>query len=203
MYIFFDSKVTTLRGDPKLVSLGLISEFGCKFYAECDIDADEIDESIRPMLCKGLDYMDTGTFIGECTYSRDGFDYNDIATKGSTCDIVAMLRKWLNQFDEKITVVCDISAIKWKGFLNAINNDEDIMELMGTFPADLATVFMVAGYATNTNRLKYLGENGPMSYNAMTCAELTKDCFFNLMDEIEGNTPDTWKQCDKCDEMLR
>jgi len=198
MYIFFDCKVSSYK-DPEAVSIGLISENGSRFYAELD-NGTVIDETIEKAVTNGLEYELIGPFIGETTYEKFGIDHVDIAMKDEDSTVVSMLGKWLNQFDEddKVVTVCDTPTLKWMAFMRLINNDREILSAMGMKPIDITTLFYVAGYDTTTNRLKYLEENGPLSYNALAHAELTRDCFESLMDEIEGNKPDTWKQCDKC-----
>jgi len=203
MYIFFDCKISSYT-DPEAVSIGLISENGSRFYAEID-NGITIDATIRDYVVGGLEYNDIGPFIGETTYEKSGIDHIDIALKDEDCTVVAMLRKWLNQFDEeeRNVTVCDTLCLKWMAFLKLIKNDRGILKNMGIRPVDITTLFDVAGYATTTNRLKYLEENGPLSYNALEHAELARDCFESLMEEIEGNKPDTWKQCDKCGRLCR
>ncbi len=98
--LFFDTEFTGLHKDTTLVSIGIVSEDGKKFYAEfTDFDWEPVlkDKWLLDNVVNKLHYRKRGS---EKTYMPD---YH-IGTKAS---ISEMLENWLKQFDE-VQFVSDV-----------------------------------------------------------------------------------------------
>ena len=100
MKLFFDTEFTGLRKDTTLVSIGIVSEDGKRFYAEfTDFDWETVhkDKWLLENVVNKLHYRKHGS---EKAYMPD---YH-IGTKAS---ISEMLENWLKQFDE-VQFVSDV-----------------------------------------------------------------------------------------------
>lgn len=99
MKLFFDTEFTGLYKNCKLVSIGIVSEDGKKFYAEVKDNFDDVDEWVQKNV---IDILLAGT-------AR----WTNLLTAGvkivhgTLSEIRVVLSKWLSQFDE-IEFVSDV-----------------------------------------------------------------------------------------------
>lgn len=101
MKLFFDTEFTGLHKETTLISIGIVSEDGRKFYAEfSDYDEEQCDDWIKDNVIKHMyvraekrDIIDFGT--------RSATVY------GNKAYVKNMLIDWLKQFDE-IQFVSDV-----------------------------------------------------------------------------------------------
>lgn len=101
MKLFFDTKFTGLHKDTTLISIGIVSEDGRKFYAEfTDYNQKQCDDWIRENVIKHL-YAHF--------QKRDVFDYKtrSVTVYGDKTHARTMLTDWIEQFDE-IQFVSDV-----------------------------------------------------------------------------------------------
>ena len=101
MKLFFDTEFTGLHKETTLISIGIVSEDGRKFYAEfSDYDEEQCDDWIKDNVIKHM-------------YARvEERDMIDFGTRSATIYgnkpyVKNMLADWLNQFDE-IQFVSDV-----------------------------------------------------------------------------------------------
>lgn len=103
MNLFFDTEFSGLRKDTTLISIGIVSENGKKFYAEfSDYDESKCNDWIQENVLKH-------TILGgnETLAKRFGEDSNTTVVLGSKPDIRYELGEWLKQFDS-VQFVSDV-----------------------------------------------------------------------------------------------
>lgn len=112
MKIFFDTEFTCLGLDPKLISIGFVSEDGARtFYAELsdsyrlDQCSDFVHEEVLPRLEGGDSLM-------------------------TTSELTLRLGNWIESFECPVTLVTDAVAWDWPFIL-------ELFSLPGTWPENL------------------------------------------------------------------
>lgn len=104
MNLYFDTEFTGLHKRTTLISIGIISESGEKFYAEnSDYKESQCDDWIRENVLKH-------TILGgnEKLAERLGTDGHTTVVLGSKADICYELKEWLKQFGS-VQFVSDVS----------------------------------------------------------------------------------------------
>lgn len=162
MKLFFDTEFTGLRKDTTLISLGIVSEDGRKFYAEfIDYDENQCDDWIIENVIKNLilesipmcnKYISVNAKI-----KRNGMEYeigsprlcrgnglfeyewkreNDRTTycKGIRYFVNKHLEKWLSQFDT-IHFVSDVSHYDFVLLIDLLTNGGTALDLPGNISA--------------------------------------------------------------------
>lgn len=103
MNLFFDCEFTGLHKDTTLVSIGIVSENGKKFYAEfSDYDESQCNDWIKENALKHTILAGNDTLA-----ARLGEDSNTTVVLGSKVDIRYELGEWLKRFDE-VQLVSDV-----------------------------------------------------------------------------------------------
>lgn len=103
MNLFFDTEFTGLHAGTTLVSIGIVTENGKKFYAEfSDYDESQCDDWIKENVLKH-------TILGgnDILAKRLGEDSETTVVLGSKTDIQYELGEWLKQFDS-VQFVSDV-----------------------------------------------------------------------------------------------
>lgn len=102
--IFFDTEFTGLHQNTTLVSIGLISDEGERFYAELtDFDDTQCDEWIEKNVLEHL--LLSGNSELEKQLEDDGMTTTVI---GSKEDVREELNEWLNGFGDDIQFISDV-----------------------------------------------------------------------------------------------
>lgn len=138
MKLFFDTEFTGLRKDTTLISIGIISEDGRKFYAEfVDYDHSQVNPWIEQNVIKHLRFSVPA--LGEDYYfvaSRADFNLpgNDLFSawnlemNGTKKVIRAELNHWLSQFDS-IQFVSDVCHYDFVLLIDLITNGRTAIDL--------------------------------------------------------------------------
>lgn len=93
--LFFDTEFTGLRKDTTLISLGIVSEDGKKFYAEfTDYDEKQCDDWIKNNVINNLHLGGMGDGISDIDEEPSG-----IMVRGNKNYVEKELKEWLSQFD--------------------------------------------------------------------------------------------------------
>ena len=197
--IFFDTEFTGLHQNTTLISLGLVSECGKKFYAEfTDYDKSQVDDWIKTNVIDKLVFSDKITasvgsweeFVGDSTKFENALQYV-LADKdmshfhciGQTAMIKNRLEKWLAQF-EKIEIWSDCLSYDWVLFNQIFGHAFNIPKNIYYIPFDICTLFKLKGVDPDINREKYgCGEvySEMQKHNALWDAEVIKMCYEKLM----------------------
>lgn len=112
MLIFFDTEFTDLGIDPKLISIGLISEDGAhEFYAE-------LSDTYQPADC--------AAFVHEAVIPHlQGGDY-----RMTINELTLRLGNWIEGFEQPVKLVTDSLSWDWPWI-------QEIFSLPGTWPENL------------------------------------------------------------------
>ena len=101
--LFFDTEFTGLRKDTTLISLGIISDNGKRFYAEFnDYDESQCDEWIKNNVINNLHLGGMGDGISDIDEEPAG-----IMVRGNKNYVSKELKEWISQFDS-IQFVSDV-----------------------------------------------------------------------------------------------
>lgn len=102
--IFFDTEFTGLHKNTTLVSIGLVSDEGEKFYAELtDFNESQCDDWIKQNVLKNLILSGNDDMAKEF-----GEDNMTITVLGSKENVREELREWLANFGDNIQFVSDV-----------------------------------------------------------------------------------------------
>lgn len=103
MILYFDTEFTGLHKDTTLISIGIVSEDGKKFYAEFDdYDRNQCNDWIKENVINNLS-LDSGPEGSYCINENE----TTITVFGNKEVIEAWLTKWISQFDS-VQFVSDV-----------------------------------------------------------------------------------------------
>ncbi len=103
MKVYMDTEFTGLHKNTTLISIGLISEDGRKFYMEnYDYDKSQIDTWIQENVINNTTYLSQINELGICN-----LDVNNLFSVGTKEDIKRELARWFAPFDE-VQLVSDV-----------------------------------------------------------------------------------------------
>ena len=122
MKLFFDTEFTGLHKDTTLISLGMVSEYGHKFYGVfTDYDKSQCNTWIKENVIKHLSDL-------------SGFDTNHLVTvEDNHSTIKLRLEHWLRMMlavigDESIELVSDVAHYDMTLFINIFGTAFDLPE---------------------------------------------------------------------------
>lgn len=130
MRLFFDAEFTGLRKDTTLISLGIVSEDGKKFYAEfTDYDESQCNDWIKENVIKKLKaenikFDSSHTLCDASSFgNRRWLKYNDSmeVAYGEKFYIIPFLQIWLKQFDT-IQFVSDVCHYDFVLLIDLLTN---------------------------------------------------------------------------------
>lgn len=185
MKIFFDTEFTGLHKETTLISIGLISELGDKFYAEFnDYDKSQVDDWIHDNVINNL------------MYESSGNDYNtpDWFHWGSSEFIKEKLLKWLSQWKtiEWVSDVCHYDFVLLIDLLyeNAINMPYGkINTSCHDINQDIADFYGISEIeAFDLSREKILQSENILvkgdKHNALYDAKVVKEIYTNVINKL-------------------
>ena len=172
MKVFFDTEFTGLHQNTTLISIGMVTENGEKFYAEfTDYDKTQVDSWLKENVIDNLLLIPHGNN----KYVADKF--NGIEVRGSTIEIKVELEKWLSQFD-KVEIWSDCLAYDWVLFCQIFGNAFSIPKNVYYIPFDICTLFKIKGIDPDINREEFANmKDGSQKHNALWDAKVIKRCF--------------------------
>lgn len=179
--IFFDTEFTGLHKNTTLISIGMISEDGKKFYAELsDYDRSQVNDWINENVLAHR----------WCHTNRFEWDVPGYYVYGNKVSVAHELRKYLSQF-ESVELVSDCAHYDMALFIDLFGTAFDIPE--NVCPAcydinqDIAKFHEVDGQtAFDINREEILSNNGieikGAKHNALYDAEVIR-ALYNIINE--------------------
>lgn len=195
--LFLDTEFTALQKDADLISIGIVSEDGKCFYAECD----DYDESkVRPWLKehviknlifeKGLSpkpYMASRTEDNPIPNSL--YEGYDVAFVGNKKEIRDELCVWLSQFviknkDTKLEFWSDCLAYDWVLFNDIFGGAFQTPKYVYYIPFDICTLFKIKGIDPDISREEFI-ENSieGTKHNSLYDAKVIKACYEKLIND--------------------
>lgn len=150
MKLFFDTEFTGLRKDTTIISIGIVSEDGKKFYAEfIDFDRNQVNEWIQKNVLDNfiLDKAQSPTAVKR--FIENGYEVQNLPVVGYTIGlfyqsrrikdgfteatgtkdwISKTLNKWLSQFDS-IQFVSDVCHYDFVLLIDLLTNGGTALDL--------------------------------------------------------------------------
>lgn len=173
--IFFDTEFTGLHVNTTLISIGLVTETGQKFYAELvDYDRNQVDGWIQKNVIENL-YLVSNNDVGLPTMT----DNDDLVTIIGTKEQVAIfLRRWLN-YISGAEMWSDCLAYDWVLFNDLFGGAFSLPSHVYYIPFDICTLFKIRGIDPDVNREEFAKMSG-QKHNALWDALVIKACYESL-----------------------
>ncbi len=176
MRIFFDTEFTGLHKNTTLISIGLISEDGKTFYAECtDYDKSQLDEWLKNHVIANTSYLKDSGNMEIASQSYDCF-YMPTTKERLKED----LKEWLLQFD-KVEIWSDCLAYDWVLFNDIFGHAFNIPSNVYYIPFDICTLFKIKDIDPDISREEFAGMVSDEKHNALHDAKVIKACYEKLM----------------------
>lgn len=153
MIIFFDTEFTALTDQPKLISIGFISENGRTFYAELSdtyqfLDASDFThENVLPFLQGGRNLM-------------------------AMSELKIRLSQWLSEFNRPVTLATDSLQWDWP-WIQRIFDDETWPENIAPHPLVL-TINYIKNFEAFGNAVEYAYTKGLQRHHALDDANANR-----------------------------
>lgn len=191
MKIFLDTEFTGLHQRTTLISIGLVDEHNCTFYAESnEFDRTRVDEWIQNNVIENLDFKgreldDNGKIIGNMDYTA----YPDQECYyGSEKFIEEHLTSWLAKY-KHVEIWSDCLSYDWVLFCDLWGHAFNIPKNVYYIPFDICTLFKVKGIDPDINREEFAygtkTPSGLHKHNSLDDAIVIKDCYYKLMKNEE------------------
>lgn len=128
--LFFDVEFTGLRKDTTLISLGIVSDNGKKFYAEfTDYDESQCDEWIKKNVIDNLHLDGMGDGISDLDEEPSG-----VMVRGNKNYVSKELKEWLSQFD-LIQFVSDVCHYDFVLLIDLLTDNKTALDLPNNISA--------------------------------------------------------------------
>lgn len=122
--LFFDTEFTGLRKDTTLISLGIVSDNGKRFYAEfADYDESQCDEWIKNNVINNLHLGGMRDGISDIDEEPSG-----IMVRGNKNYVAKELKEWLSQFDS-IQFVSDVCHYDFVLLIDLLTGGKTALDL--------------------------------------------------------------------------
>ena len=198
--IYYDAEFTGLQQDTKLISIGLISENGTRFYAEfLEAFTFRTDDWIKDNVINNLLYTHKEEHV---ILKKNNDSLYSILLCDTKENIKYKLIKWLlNEHiysNKDIQIYSDCYAYDWVLFNDLIGENANalsIPEYIYYIPMDLSTALQIKGIDPDISREEFMGPSGeqylrsikPFSdmkdnckHNSLWDAGVCKFCFDKL-----------------------
>lgn len=158
-----DTEFTGLCQNTTLISIGMVTEKGQTFYAECnDYDPYQVDDWIRKNVIDNLWYP------------------NGLPER----QVRSLLEEWLSNLGP-VEIWSDCLSYDWVLFNQLWGHAFNIPKNVYYIPFDLATVFKLKGIDPDINREEFAGvkDDDPLrrKHNALWDAQVIRMCYEKLM----------------------
>ena len=178
MKIFFDTEFTGLHKNTSLISIGLISEDGFRFYAEFkDFDRDQLDPWLEKNVIANTIYLKEYRSV-TVEMKPKYIQIYDVKE-----NIKDMLVNWLRGFGEPIEMWSDCLAYDWVLFNDIFGTAFDIPECINYIPFDICTMFKLKGIDPDIHRESFIAGRQVKDegkHNAMHDARVIMECYKKL-----------------------
>jgi len=178
--IFLDTEFTGLHQKTTLISIGLISETGEKFYAELfDYDESQVTPWIRSNVINNL-YLNKNDEPWTTIDDTKGL----ITHYGDLVSLKTELTEWFKKFG-LVEIWSDCLAYDWVLFINIFGNAFSIPSNIYYIPFDICTTFKERGLDPDINREQFAEtiETEDLQFkkhNALWDAFIIKECYKKL-----------------------
>lgn len=181
MKIFFDTEFTGLHQHTTLISIGLVSDYGHKFYAEfTDYDKDQIDDWLQENVIENLEYHNLWSKDDKPESATIINSDRELKLYGDTNYIRKKLESWLSKFNN-VEMWSDCLSYDWVLFNQIWGHAFYIPKNVYYIPFDICTLFLIKGVDPDINREEYAEiKEGNKKHNALWDAEIIRKCHSKL-----------------------
>lgn len=188
MKIFIDMEFTGLHQKTSLISIGLISEYGHKFYAEfTDYDKSQINDWLRDNVINNTLYISRGlpNFASVLDDYCNDSNIPSIKMFSDKNTIVDKLKEWLSEFDD-IEIWGDCLAYDWVLFCELFGGARNLPKNISCIPFDISTVMKIKGINPDISRERFASKGNKLEpsklHNAIDDAYNIKKCYERLIE---------------------
>ena len=184
MNLYFDTEFTGLHKETTLISIGIISEEGDKFYAELtDYSRDQVDKWINENVIANLVLSGKVKTNDNILYkNKETSDKYSISCRGDIHYVSDELKRWIEQFD-KIEMWSDCLAYDWVLFNHLFGHAFDLPENIYYIPFDICTLFRVKGIDPDISREEFINDSVKgRKHNSLYDAKVIKACYEKLIE---------------------
>lgn len=129
--LYFDTEFTGLQKDTSLISIGIVSDSGRKFYAEfTDYDKSKVDEWIQDNVIRNLLFGGEYAFVKDQKYSESTVPSYSVAMSGTRDMIKTELENWLKSFNDSIQFVSDVCHYDFVLFIDIFGGAFDLPDFI-------------------------------------------------------------------------
>lgn len=183
MKVFFDTEFTGLHQNTDLISIGLITEKGTTFYAECgDFDNLQIDDWLNENVISNLKYHGkSGKGWCNCGTLNGGKNNAETTVYGHKGFVAECLKLWFEELGQ-IEIWADYLTYDWVLFNQLWGHAFNIPKNVYYIPFDICTLMKIKGIDPDINREEFSGLTENMEkHNSLWGAKVVKGCYEKLM----------------------
>lgn len=183
--VFFDTEFTGLHQNTTLISIGLVSDCGKRFYAEfTDYDKAQVNDWLQTNVINNLRYND---YPNSNIVIYNNLDVMQV--KANYLSVKEQLEKWIAQF-EKVEMWSDCLSYDWVLFCQLFGHAFNVPKNVYYIPFDICTLFKLKDIDPDINREEFADykldlidhlEGRLLKHNAMWDALVIKACYEKLM----------------------
>jgi hypothetical protein len=180
MKLFLNTKFTGLHQDTTLISIGIVAETGCEFYAEfTDYDASQVDDWLLENVINRLIYKGNRNYA----YTEGAH----VGRLGNRKYIAQEFENWLESFDAKrFEIWSDCLSYDWVLFCQLWGHAHNIPKSIYYIPFDICTLMAIKGIDPDINREEFAPSSDfcdipHEKHNALWDAKVIKACYKKLM----------------------
>lgn len=180
MRVYFDSEFTGLHQKTTLISIGIITEDGKKFYAEfTDYSKHQVDDWIQDNVIDKLMFNDSEKYPNN-TIIDDDEKYTKV--KGNSKFVKENMFKWLESLGKDIEFWSDCLSYDWVLFNDLFGTAKDLPSFIYYIPFDICTTFKEKGVDPDISREEFAHIKSKQNkHNALFDAEIIKMCHEKLV----------------------
>lgn len=183
--LFFDTEFTGLHQNTTLISIGIVSDCGRRFYAEfTDYDKAQVNDWIQANVINNLRFTESP--VNSLAW---GGNFKVCNVKGDTATIALHLTTWVSQFS-KVEMWSDCLSYDWVLFCQLWGNAFNVPAHIYYIPFDISTLFKLKNIDPDISREDFVSEELSLidhlegqllKHNAMWDAFVIKACYDKLI----------------------
>lgn len=167
--VFFDKEFTGLHQNTTIISIGLITEDGETFYAECtDYDKTQIDKWLQENVIDNLSKND-----------EELRKMADVTVKGTKGEVGKTLAKWLRK-QGQVVMWSDCLSYDWMLFNSFFGSALDLPNHIYYIPMDICTLMVAKGVDPDISREEFTGFPSEAKHNSLHDAKVIRAAFDRL-----------------------
>ena len=185
--VFIDTEFTGLHKDTTIISIGMKSPTGDKFYAEfTDYDKSQVNSWLQENVIDKLLFNNRGEF----TSLKTSYGVKNYTCKGRKEEVVKAMYTWFKAVynvdnGNIVEVWSDCLAYDWVLFCDLFGGALNLPKFIYYIPQDICTLFKAAGIDPDINREEFSEYvSSTNKHNALHDAEVIEACYVKLATKL-------------------